>query len=55
MSSLIDPVRQTKIQWTYYSTKISSIIDPSTGDKLIWNKHKFEKNRPGIDYVNENK
>jgi hypothetical protein len=50
MSSLIDPVGQTKVQKTSYSIDISSIIDPSTVDKLIWNKHKFERNRPSIDY-----
>ena len=49
MSSLIGPVKQTKVQKTSYSTEISSNIDPSTIDKLIWNKYKFERNRPSID------
>ena len=54
MRSLIDPVGKIKIQWTSYSNEINSIIDPSTADKLIWKKHKFERNRPSIDYINEN-
>ena len=49
LSSLIGIAKQTKIQWTSYSTKISSIIYPSTADKLIWNKYKFERNRPSMN------
>jgi hypothetical protein len=52
---LIGPAKQTKVQKTSYSTEISSNIDPSTVDKLIWNKYKFERNRPSIDCINENK
>jgi hypothetical protein len=55
LSSLIGPSKQTNIQWTSYSIEIISIIDPSTADKLIWNKYKFERNTPSIDYINENK
>ena len=50
LSSLIGPVEQTKVQKTSYSTDISSIIDPSTADKLMWTKHKFERNKTNIDY-----
>ena len=50
LSSLIGPVKQTKVQKTSYSIDISSNIDPSTAEKLIWNKHKFERNMPRIDY-----
>jgi hypothetical protein len=25
-------------------------IDLSTEEKFMWNKHKFERNRPNIDY-----
>jgi hypothetical protein len=39
-----------KVQKNSYSTDISSNIDPSTANKLIWNKHKFERNKPNIDY-----
>jgi hypothetical protein len=49
------PCKQTKVQKTSYSTKINLNIDPPTVDKLIWNKHKFERNRPSIDCINENK
>ena len=55
LSSLIGPTKQTKVQKTSYSTKINSNIDPSTIDKLIWNKYKFERNRPIIYCINENK
>ena len=51
MRSLIGPVEQTKIQWNSYSTDIRSNIDLSTEDKLMWNKHKFERNRPSIDVL----
>ena len=47
---MIGLVKQTKVQKTSYSTEISSNIDPSTADKLMWNKHKFERNRTSIDY-----
>jgi hypothetical protein len=50
LSSSIGPVEQIKIQWNSYSTEIRSNIDPYIADKLIWNKHKFERNRPSIDY-----
>jgi hypothetical protein len=33
----------------------ATIILTSTTDKLIWNKYKFERNKPSIDYINENK
>jgi hypothetical protein len=55
LSSLIGPAKKTKVQKTSYSIEISSNIDPSTIDKLIWNKYKFERNRPSIDCINENK
>jgi hypothetical protein len=55
LSPLIGPEKQTKVQNTSYSTKISSNIDPSTVDKLIWNKYKFERNRKNIDCINKNK
>ena len=48
---LIDPIEQTNIQWTSYSTDISSNTDLSSKDKLMWNKHKFERNRPSIDVL----
>jgi hypothetical protein len=50
LTSLIGPFKQTRVQKTSYSTEISSIIDPSIVDKFMWNKHKFERNRPSIDY-----
>jgi hypothetical protein len=51
LSSLIGPAEQTKIQWTAYSIEISSNIDPSIADKLMWNKHQFERNMPSIDIL----
>jgi hypothetical protein len=55
LSSLIGPAKQTKVQKTSYSIEIRSNIYPSIVDKLIWNKYNFERNRPSIDYINENK
>jgi hypothetical protein len=45
------PVEQSKIQWASYSTEISSNIDLSIEDKIMWNKHMFERNRPSIDVL----
>jgi hypothetical protein len=51
LSSLIGSVEQIKIQWTSYSIEVISNIYPSTADKLMLNKHKFERNRPSIDVL----
>jgi hypothetical protein len=40
--------RTNKDTRTSYSTEISSNIDLSTEDKFMWNKHKFERNRPSM-------
>ena len=50
MSSLIGHVKQTKVQNTSYSIEIGSNIDPSTANKIMWYKHKFERNMPSIEY-----
>ena len=49
LSSLIGLTEKTKIQWNFYSNEISSIIYPSTIEKLIWNKYKFERNRTSMN------
>jgi hypothetical protein len=51
MSSLIGLVKQKKTQRTSYSIDIISNIDLSIEDKFMWNKHKFERNRPSIDIL----